>query len=455
MALSYDDANTGVFTHIGKLIKHYDLFGTDLSNLAADRDEILDAFQLGDQDSAIDGLVNRYSTWENQYVQRRTQLARFITARLRDRVSVLEEIGATSDSLDEILPRLIDQMNTDSETVDTAGTKTVGTPAAAGGNTGNGFSAATGTLDGFNSPGSRHGVGFPALAAYNGLTSEFILAETITLECIGDSFQDGRAEGAETWEVRSNIENSSPHAVDTQASGEIGSITTHAQHSIVQNQDFENFTSNAPDSWDVDDGDAGTDILEETTAADVYHGSSALQYVGDGVQATHKISQTMTLSRLNANRMYYLSAHYKGEAGIAAGDLTIQFEGTGYTASGSEKISVNAAGLAAATSYTQAGFFIVMPASLPSDFELVIKLENTLTNTKNVRIDNIQFGPVDYLAGFGLLVGRGSTPWVRGDTITITNNLATAGTFQRIFTRVYGYQLPSSGTPTILDSLAE
>ena len=116
MPLTYTGTD-GLFTHLGKLVKHYNLFQTDATNLDADRDEILDAFQASDLDVTIDGLVGAYQRWKAEYAARRGELAAFALARLQDKDSVLDEIKAATTDQDEILRKLIETMDEDNATV--------------------------------------------------------------------------------------------------------------------------------------------------------------------------------------------------------------------------------------------------------------------------------------------------------------------------------------------------
>src|SRR5688572_10541038 len=99
MALDYTGSSLGLFRHLGKLIKHFNQFRTDAmdgtTGLEADRDQITDAFDAGDLEGVIDGLASAYDRWKVEYVDRRATLARYMLARLQDRITVLDEIGAT------------------------------------------------------------------------------------------------------------------------------------------------------------------------------------------------------------------------------------------------------------------------------------------------------------------------------------------------------------------------
>lgn len=138
---------------------------------------------------------------------------------------------------------------------------------------------------------------------------------------------------------------------------------------------------------------------------------------------------------------------------VTAGTLTIQFEGTGYSASSGEKISSTVSSLGA--SYQLHHFFVTMPALIPSDFRLVIRWDGGTPSTgEKVYVDDIGLGAVNYGGGIGIVAVRNGSPFVRDDRyeLTVTN---TEGVFQAFFRRVFGVQLPSSGSPSIADALAQ
>lgn len=330
MALDYDGASNGLFRHLGKLIKHYDLFQTDGSGLTTDLQEILDAFQLGNQDLVTEGLPTVYEGFEAEYVARRGSLTEYAIQRLQDRASVLDQIGAVSTDINEILSKLIDRMVLDTKTVN-ASAVTIGVVTAAAGNTGNGRVLTSKVLDGAQSPGSLSGVGYAAHAAYRNRNSELAApSETIQLTCIQDSYRDGVTEGSEgfLWEGGVAIEQ---HGIDTEGSGLVGQVAGAHSATVITNADFETFSSNVPTSWTLDAGTAGTHVFEETAAANLYHGAKSLRFAGGGAQASIQISQAVLASQIVAGQRYCVPVRIKADATIAAGTLTIGFEGTGYT----------------------------------------------------------------------------------------------------------------------------
>lgn len=304
-------------------------------------------------------------------------------------------------------------------------------------------------LDGYNAPGT----GLLKNRLYAGTDSEVSCDDSVTVKCIQDSESGGVSEGGEQWTAYG-----SPRVgwfdYGTEGSGMNRGLTTLNAGTTqwLLNPDFESNSGNTPTSWTVDAGTVSTHIFTGTST-DAYRGTSSLKFLGDGSTATLQISQTV-VGRVDPKRRYLLAAWVKGQSSTAAGTLTIKFTGTGYTASSTEKIEMDATALAAATSYTLKNFWINMPAEVPDDLKLVISVTGTLTSAKSVCVDGIAFGPAVYENGVAMAIVAGSTKFLVGDqsTFTVTNN--DAGVIQSWFRAAYGFQLPSDASPSIADSYA-
>lgn len=452
MALSYDDANTGVFTHLGKIVKNFDLQPTYATLVETMRDEIIDVFEAGDVNVAIDGFASDCESMVSEHVARRATLANFALRRLQDRTTVLNEIGAVSSSQAEIIHKLIARMILDSESVD-ASTVTLGSTTAVSGNVGNGTIVSTKILDGYTSPGTVSGGQVASHPEYRGVNSELAVTETMSFRVTADSFSDGLAEGAETIQWQGGVAGEKYGFFEGSGST-LPTLTPINAESIVSNGDFETFANNVPEGWTLVSGTGGTHVRQETTAADVYHGDSALRFDGDNSQATISVSYTMDRTQIRANKMYAVSVRIKASGASPSAALTIRFEGTGYSEGSTEKITI--ADGAHPTSYTLYTFFVIMPATIPEDFKLVISWASTPAASTKLWLDDLAFGPVVYGGGVGVIAVRGSTPFVRDDRFTIAVSNNEAGLFQRFFRRVFGCQLPSNAaaSETIDDALA-
>ena len=72
----------------------------------------------------------------------------------------------------------------------------------------------------------------------------------------------------------------------SEGSGENVSISTLNAVSIIVNRDFETASGDVFSNWTITSGAASTEIIQETTLAEVFRGLSALSLVGTGTDAT-------------------------------------------------------------------------------------------------------------------------------------------------------------------------
>jgi hypothetical protein len=482
MTLSYDH----LFSDIGEMIEAiddiYTIAATTLPAIADEiEDELIDETDKGDgltpaaRYDILSGIPEIFIRFQDTAIGWIGQLAAKVEQSLTD-VDILSETDLPLDrsaSAEDVMKELYRKMIDDTETVDASTVQIAGADQNAGAatadanNQGNGKVFVTRILDGYSEPAS----GAPSLrqytydranslwpgggAAYVGEESQLAVAsETMTLTCESDSETDGLAEGGESFGIIGGLAGRSDYDWETEGSGRGSSISVMNQSGLVTDGEFENFTTNDPDSWTIDNGSAGTHIFEETV--NMHRGSACLKYSGDGAQATIQVSQDASASLIPLKR-YCVACWVKGMAGIAAGTLTIQFEGTGYTAPTVEKISMNAAALAAQVAFGEEYFFVNMPAEIPDDFELVVKITGTLTNAKDVLIDGLALGEVAWHGGVGWAILAGSNPLLRGDRFTCTITNDNAGTFQKFFRKHFKMQLPSNSAAgeTIDDAWAE
>ena len=229
-------------------------------------------------------------------------------------------------------------------------------------------------------------------------------------------------------------------------------LTSVAHGLVVGDEVFLAAFSTTPDIngaqtvYTIIDADTFTLDIDVTNVAD---GVGTVQF--DEIQ----LSQTI-VNALQPGRRYAVAVWIQGEATTTSGTLTIQMEGTDYTPGSSEKISMNAAALAAQTSYGVENFFFNCPLEVPTDFELVVKWTGTPTTGKAIFIDGLAFTPVTYCGGIGIVIFAGANPFVVGDRYTFTLANDDAGIFQTFFRKWYKLQLPSnlSAGESINDALA-
>lgn len=453
MALSYST----IFQKIGKLIKNSNSVEALASTtLPASLNEITVIYgtsssTYGTSQGPINGLDAKYLQYQNNVVAWRQGLQPFVEATLTDVDTVISQLtGLTGTDKATVLAAIIRDMNDTSNTVK-GNTVTLGAVTAGTGNVGNGTALVDKTLDGYNAP-LRSGA---AHIKYNALASELAVpTETMQLVCTSDSYSGGGSEGSEQWSWAGGT--AYPlFDFHPEGSGTGPGLTTAHSETIISNLNFEDFsTANTPDSWTIVTGVAGTTIFEETTAADVYRGDSALEFRGNGATASINITQSISASLMRPRRRYLFTIRMKLDGGPGGGNTVIKFTGTGYTAAASEKIEVATSTIPA--SYTLYSFYWNTPSTIPDDLKISIDVNGTLASAVSVWFDSGSFSPVVYHGGVNAVIVSGSTSWVLGDRMTFTVTNTTTGLFQNYVRRAMAVQLPSSllGTETITDSWA-
>lgn len=455
MALAYQD----LFEDIGSFIKAINaLRAQSLSagTIETQLDNIKTVLASHNREDVLSGVQESYDGMKDAVVGWVAVNLAKIEERFLHKETILEELTAVgpAPTILTVLKELNRQMGVDTREVD-ANTVTVGAQSDDASNNGNCEIFGDKVLDGVSIP-ILNGT---SCWEWKDVNSELSSDEDMIITCIADEDSDGLPEGEERFSIVGQpIPPGGVWGWKNEGSGTNIEVQTLNSHHIIANKDFESWSANVPASWDLDGGVAGTDILQETTAADVHRGDSALQFVGDGSTDPLKISQTLPAAILTPRKRYCLGCFVKGEAGIASGTLTIQFESPsgGYSAGASEKIELNAAALAAQTTYDEEKFWITAPDTIPDDLELVIKITGALTSAKNVRIDSLAFGPVEWANGVSFAILTGSSQTVKGDRYTVNVANDNVGVFQEFFRKQYRFQLRSTtgGTEDILDNWA-
>lgn len=445
--MAFDWTNT--FAMLGELIQSTNVFLGWYSSIDTRQSETIGDYVTASQYDLVADLPAKHEGFKSNVFSMVNTLVGMANSVLvdRDLVIVNLPLGGSSD-VNSVLTAMHAQMLTDSKSV-TANTVTVGSVTATTVNGTAGTALVDKVLDGFNAPGN----GMMKIPTYNGLTSELSYADTVTLKCISDSESGNVSEGAEVFQWIGSAPHNSQFGWLSTGSGTRGSITVANSYTYFANLEFESFTSNAPASWTIAAGTAGTHIFAESSS--VKRGTYALKLLGDGAQANITLTQTPVSGQtLYPKRRYAITAWVKGTSSTSAGQLDIYFTGTGYTASSGEKITMDATALSAATSYTLKSAYINLPAEIPDDFTLNIKVSGTLTSGKSVYIDGMTFSPVVYENGVNVVIVAGATKFLAGDTLVFTLANNDNGVLQTWFRKAYGVQLVSSGSPNIADSVA-
>jgi len=445
---------TTLFEVIGEYVERINDFEAIVTALEADRVEL--NTELLDKITNDSYPIETYSdntivfdSYKYQVVSWIAQLVGKISRLLSDRTIVLDNFVTTSGWEGTYLELYRDMKeHADGQRDILPSTVTLGSPSYVLTNS-DAFSVATGkVLDGYQAAIN----GGLAHKYQDGVDSQLApTADTMRITCVKDSdYASNVSEGNELFEWGGNTGSAG------YTSGDVGSgagpsmypLTRYGSNYGLSNLDFETWSStSAPGTWVDSDH-------PPTRSSDAYKGTYALGLVGTPAGATFELTQAISSNSLHQYRRYCLACYVKGQSTISAGVLEIKFTGTGYTASSSEKISMDATALAAQTAYGVEFFFINMPTVIPDDFKLSITITPALTNAKTVLIDHMQFGPVFYHGGVHANVIDGSAKTLFNDRATFTVANDDAGKFQTMFRKGFRMQLPSDASPFIADSLA-
>lgn len=233
---------------------------------------------------------------------------------------------------------------------------------------------------------------------------------------------------------------------------------------IITNGDMEDFTvANTPDSWTIDAGSAGTQVLSE--ASTVYKGSKALELVG---HATGAALSTSIVASVSSRTNYAINFWAKVDVVPAAGVLTVDlYDGSG--------VINDEAGTAQSTTYTLSGFttsYVAksfcfrLPEPLPAAVRVRFRLTTALSVGSSLFIDHIGCkamsqpnsslpGATPYIAIFSGAVDYALDDGTGLKVLEIAANNDYAGAWQKLFNRLFdmedlGLILPTSGT-TVVD----
>jgi hypothetical protein len=431
-----------VFGRFGKIVKHFNILEAVADDTLSDMVSEL-ATEFATQRPPVANLENDAAQMMSATDTWRTSLVNYARAYLLTS-EIADDLRVVTNSVDDVITAMIARMVSDGASIN-ASAVTLGTPTPNAANIGSGLLFASTLLDGVSAPFSS----FRARRTYAGLLSEMsVPSETVSLICTADSFSDNRTKGKESFTITGGVNRGQPVSYVTEGTGSGPTFNTVEANTKLTNGDFESFTDDAPNSWTLDAGTAGTHVLKDD--ADAFRGNSALNLRGDGVLASIALSQSVTVTPLE---LLVISAWIKADAGIASGTLAIRFTGTGYSAASDEKITILPAALP--TSWAHYSAFVVPPANLPSDWKLSIEWTGTPQSAADVFIDSLTVSKPQYHGGVAYAITAGDDDFVRGDEFTITTENSQDGVFQEFFRRAFNCQLPSSGSPTILDSLAQ
>lgn len=298
-----------------------------------------------------------------------------------------------------------------------------------------------------------------------------IRTEILEARCVQDAVSGAVSRGSEIFEIRGQPAYQGLDYRFPAGSGTLMRLATACAsvdngtqgQNILHNTDFEDQTSNLADRFTVVSGTAGTEFLTETTAANVYRGTSSIKLAVTG--STFNIRQQLanfdgTLGRLTPDRPYLLAVAIKKGAS-ATGELRISVKDASGNILDSGNFRLTQAINATTTSFEIYAAQVRSPRVIPSEVYFHIET-TTAIGTAACYIDEVILCEMMQIAAGGpaIAIVAGSTNWAADDfaRYRFTNN--DEGKFATAFDRFFdmygkGLSLPANylGTETIADSL--
>lgn len=328
---------------------------------------------------------------------------------------------------------------------------------------------------------SGNAVGVVSHKDVNGKDTEYMFAELATATVVNDYQGSSSLLGVEP------ITLTSPAAVQdtlswlypagsgaTKALAAISALTNGSSGTSnwLNNGAMESFTASAniPDYWHIGTGVAGSTVYQSTAV--FYDGVSSVRFLGNGSENTSIYQRFSvpsasydTFASIYPNSQFAVNLALSVSSTPASGVLRVSLSnasGVLVDNSGiSNSFSVNLNTLTSSWSTFQGVFRT--PNKLPTaPVYLDLALTTPLASGVSLYIDHVAFSQMSplYPGGPSVSIFSGNVPLIRGDSFAVNLTNDYAGKMQYMFDRIFGMKsmgliLPSSGSPTIPDSLIQ
>lgn len=400
----------------------------------------------------VDGIVAQRDNFRNSVSAILSYLSSLASATLIQQVH--DDAVLPQKTLALAMAELIRQMNVDTKTVKYNNVSVAVAAIASPANTGNSTVVAS-------------------VLGPTGLLQQHAFPEVIELRVTGDS-QSGSTARSEPLSITGELAQSDvldwtwPDGSSCTNSMTMCDSRLDASVNLLTNSDFEAFTSNKPDNWNIVVGTAGTDILK-TVSVTYDSTGAALEFKGTGGAVLSEISQifgTNTTATLKPNTVYAFNAYIKDSgAGLLAGVAKFAIKDGSDVVVNDDQGTANATTVAfSATTATYAainGFFRT-PKVMPTTIKFSLGISTALTSGESMYIDDLAMceATLAYPGGPYVAAFAASTDPIAKDlwNVTVTNaggGLIQTGFEQLFGMRALGLQLPynTGGGENIADTL--
>lgn len=425
-----------IFTLLGRCV-----FWTN--TLVNDQNTLFLASTTGEADNlqaAFNADRDLCANFENQVAGQVSAMAGWVTPLTQIANNVLGSLQAALNAPDStpgtIIPLLYSQMVADGQSIQSTIISTpVVTPA-----------------------GTNVGDGLLKVSTINalGITDERIIDQTVQLICTQSQWSGGTA-GAETFSINGFPTPTSVNLYGPQGNGQGNTITVADARNFIQNGNFETWAGspNNPTGWTVVAGVEPTNIAQETIL--VHTGTSALKFIGDGATTTIELNQLNTAfnTPVNSSTVYGVGVWLRKNGTVMGGStFTVSLKGTGVAT----QTLFSADPVTLTTNYVLHWTFFSSGLTVPPvDYQIDLKwtAANAAGASAIILIDDVVLvTPTAY--GFAqYVIFRGGSDFAVTDNISVATAVYSAGVFSAWFSRFESAILPSSGSPSISDALAE
>lgn len=448
--LTGDESLTARLGRVGKVLRSLAQFraaglGTDVESMAEQFDTLRDVFapvttQQPTAKTAAGGLVSSLVACAQQTLLR----------------MVKDDQPARSWNLTDAVAEVVRQFADQSETVSECATSAVATALT---------------------PFAGDGLVILTVRGRDGVPMENLFQETLWLTCIQDAQLGAVTRYQEQFRFR-GAQAVADVWSDLWPAGSGGSVDmlaadpatfTAITGNQLTNSSFDDFTANVPDSWTIEAGSAGTQIIGPA-AVSSYDAVGCLSLPGNATAAA--ISQTFgsgNNAQLATSSRYGVSIRTKVSAAPATGTLILEITNASNVVltdpqGNSLRLTIDLT--AETTSYAAHSAVWVTPRSLPVGAKFRVRVGTAIEVGKTAYADHLCFKPLieAYPGGPAAAVISGIVPFFVGDgwTVDAQNDRASqdyGSTWQALMDRLFGMrtlalQLPStSGAPSVDDTL--
>lgn len=452
MAIDLTTNPGGLFPRLGRIGRIEYVQQQYQAGVPADFQDLFDQYE-----SSLQDVVSATAFEANNYTRTSSQLMGFATTLAQGTLIRMVQADQPSQarSLYSAMSEVIRQMDAAGDTVE-ENVITL-TPTALTGNVGS-------------------GVLYTSTKRGDGRVQENTIAETLRIVCTVDSYTGGATIGFETFGVVGAPVLAGTWDYDYptgSGAAQLATVITPEDDAVVTgnlitNGNFETWTTAVPadtlDDWTLNVGTWGTDAQKSSTE---FRGTYALQFLPTA--ALTEIYQDFPVAGAPlALGSYAFNIWMRALAGtVASGVVTVALtDDTGTILNDAEGVpnSFTVTLNTLTTSWAAQGSVFRVNATPPTTMRIRIKVTTAVAGD-SVLVDDAALAAMTamYLGGPSVAVFSGATPFAGGDGWSVVNTndqggasfLATWQTlFQRLFDmRAMGLLLPSSGSPTIANTL--